>query len=424
MKGRYRTRRLAEAALAEHLQRLGIGDVAHDGRLRVDQFLRAWLDDKVAAGLRPTTARSYRQHITGHINPRIGHVRLRDLSPSHVQQLLAALGKTGLSGSSIRRVHATLRSALATAKRRRLIPVNPASNEAVDLPAVARPKVRPWEPGELGAFLDHAAGDRLGVLYEVLAATGLRRGEALGLRWDDLDAEASVIVVRRQIVQVDEAGRSPCPFCPETHGELAFGKPKTRSGEDRRVALGPTTLGSLIGHQFAQAGEQEAWADAYRDHGLIFARQNGDPIPPQRITEHFRRMISAVRFPDDPDRRLRRVRLHDLRHGAASLRLAAGVDIAIVSKTLGHSSISITADTYSHLLSGVDQNAAQRAEDLVPRAPRAPVTDSGSKRVAIRPGMTKGTPKRSRDAQVRTGAPPGTRTPNPRIKSPLLCQLS
>jgi integrase len=295
--------------------------------------------------------------------------------------------------STVRRVHATLRSALATAQRRRLVPYNAAVD--VELPKVSRPKVRPWEPAELGKFLDHAAGDRLGTLYEVMAATGLRRGEACGLRWQDVDLERGRLVVRQQVVVLGH--------------DLRFGPPKTSSGEARVVDLDDGTVGALLGHRLAQDAGRAEWGPAYADHDLVFTRENGEPLHPERVTKRFLQLVDAAG--------VRKVRLHDLRHGQASLMLAAGVPLAVVSKRLGHSGVGITSDTYSHLLEGVGREAAERAAALVPRTRRdkSVTTSAGqSESAGIRPAES---PGQGRGA-------PGDRTRNPRIKSPLLCQLS
>ena len=154
--------------------------------------------------------------------------------------------------STVRRVHATLRSALSDAKRRRLVSYNAAVDVA--LPKAARPtrpKVQPWEPAELGRFLDHAAGDRLGVLFEVMAASGLRRGEACGLRWADVDLERGRLVVRQQVVVIGH--------------ELMTGPPKTASGDARVVDLDDGTVGALLGHRLAQDAERAEWGQAWRD---------------------------------------------------------------------------------------------------------------------------------------------------------------
>lgn len=162
---------------------------------------------------------------------------------------------------------------------------------------------------------------------------------------------------------------APCPYCEAGHLGVSFGKPKTASGEDRVIDLDEVTVGALLAHQFRQQGERQAWGEAYADHGLVFAREDGNPLRPDDVTKLFVSLVDAAA--------LRRVRLHDLRHGQASLMLAAGIDMAIVSKRLGHSTITITSDTYSHLLGGVGRDAADRASALVPRARKAaPVTPS------------------------------------------------
>ena len=197
----------------------------------------------------------------------------------------------------------------------------------------------------------------------------LRRGELVGLRWDDITIRTvggetrGHITVRQQVVEVDGSG-VVCPFCGGEHRGYRFGPPKTASGEARRVDLDANTVGVLLAQQLAQQTEREVWGDAYNEHGLVFAREDGSPVPPGDVTAAFYRLTDAAG--------LRRVRLHDLRHGQASLMLAAGISIAVVSKRLGHSSISITSDTYSHLLEGVGQHAAEAAADLVPRTKKAP----------------------------------------------------
>ncbi len=358
---------------------------------------------------RPNTFLSYRAHLERHLKPRLGHLRLRDVRPTHVEAVLREAARPGedgkrLSSTSIRRIHATLSSALASAVRRRLINYNPAAN--IDLPKASKPKVRPWEPEELGAFLDSLGGHPMAALFETIAATGLRRGEALGLRWEDLDVARGRLVVRRQLLQInDDSARRPCPYCSTVHLASAFGQPKTASGEARLVELDQRTLTVLRDHRAAQDRERDLAGARYIDHGLVFARSDGNPLPPEHVTKTF---SALVRRTD-----LRPVRLHDLRHGAASLRLAAGVDIAVVSKQLGHSTIALTVDTYSHLLEGVGRDAAEKAMALVPREVREQSVSSwpseatlASRRRGERPGHR--------------GAPPGTRTPDPLIKSQLL----
>ena len=415
-RGGFPTKRAAEAARDAVVGRLQDG-VSVDDRTTVGEWLRYWYEEKTkpsgasAAGrkVRATTARSFAQHLNTYLIPTLGHLplaglRAEDISAAY-DQITAHPARPGspMSPATLRRVHATLRSALNAAVRARRIDRNPA--RFVDLPDYRRPPVSPWSPAELGAFLDQAASHRLGVLFEVMALTGLRRGEALGLRWSDVDLTGMVITVRQQLVQVGSA--------------MAFGPPKTASGEHRSVELDTIAAGALLGHRLAQEAERAGAGDAYTDLDLVFAREDGSPIPPEVATKTFRRLTDEVRFPDDADlpddqrRRLRRVRLHDLRHGQASLMLAAGVPLAVVSKRLGHSTITITSDTYSHLLEGVGRDAAQRAAALIPRASRD-ARDTDVTRIA--PETTQ-RPRPEDESAGQTGAPPGTRTPNPRIKS-------
>ena len=180
----------------------------------------------------------------------------------------------------------------------------------------------------------------------------------------------------------------------------------------RRIELDSRTVGALLAHSLSQADERRAWGAAYEDHGLVFAQENGRAYDPARITKVFTQLARQAG--------VRPVRLHDLRHGAASLMLSAGIPVEIVSKRLGHASIAITLDTYSHLLEGVGRHAAEAAAALVPRASAAEqghnVTTSGGS------AATKGEDIALTRSNI--SGPRGTRTHNPRIKSPLLCQLS
>ncbi|MBL8927062.1 MAG: site-specific integrase [Pseudonocardia sp.] len=365
-RGGFRTRDEATAAMNAAVKAINDGTHARDDGKTVGEWLDEWLGDKVAHGLRPTTERSYRQHIRDHLRPQLGDLRLRELRPNHVQAMLRTVtlprpvepgqkARPAPGPVTVRRVHATLRAALATAYKRQLVALNAAAH--VDLPKVTRAKVRPWDPAELGRFLDSLGGERLGALFETIAGTGLRRGEACGLRWSDVDLGRGVLVVRQQLVQAKTDQR--CPSCGTVHKGHTFGPPKTASGEDRVVELDGGTAGALLAWRLRQDEERAEWAAAYVDHGLVFCRENGNPLDLAAVTKRFGELCDVAG--------VRRVRLHDLRHGAASLLLAAGADMALVSKRLGHSSISITADTYSHLLEGVGRAAAERAAALVPR---------------------------------------------------------
>jgi integrase len=229
----------------------------------------------------------------------------------------------------------------------------------------------------------------------------------LALRWSDVNIDRGRLVVRQQLVQI--AGHHAGPYCGQAHREMLFGSPKTASGDARIVELDGQTTGLLLEHRLRQDTERAQWGDAYADHGLVFAHEDGTPLYGDEVTKRFGELCDAAG--------VRRVRLHDLRHGRASLLLAAGADIAVVSKILGHGSINITSDTYAHLLEGVGKAATEAASALVPRSHRdSPPTG----------GHTSGTPGAPEEIDDQgiarsEGGPPGTRTRNLRIKSPQLC---
>jgi integrase len=187
---------------------------------------------------------------------------------------------------------------------------------------------------------------------------------------------------------------------------MLFGKPKTASGEARTVDLDSGVVGVLLAHKLGQDTEREALGEAYADHGLVFCREDGTPLYGDEVTKRFGELCDQAG--------VRRVRVHDLRHGRASLLLAAGVDIAVVSKILGHGSISITADSYAHLLQGVGKAAAEAASALVPRGHQRTGADTSQAPQGSETGDDQGIARSE-------GGPPGIRTRNRRIKSPQLC---
>jgi integrase len=332
-----------------------------------------------------------------------------------------------------------------------------------------RPKVVVWTPAQAGAFLDFAADDRLYAYYHLLIFRGPRRGEGVGLRWPNLDLDGAVMDVSEQIIQVGWETEVTTP----------------KSDSDGLVALDATTVAVLRAHRRQQLAERLAWGAAWADTGYVFTTETGQPIHPDYVSRHFVRLVrhanqlklgskgQAVEdvqralcvepsglygqdtrravfeyqrghegltpngivdpnawyqlFPDQPLRPyphpgcLPPIRLHDLRHFAATLALTAGVDMKVVSQMLRHKTLSITADTYTSVVPEVARTAAEAAATIVPRQIQ-PKGAGGATSTSLAPGPKNPTGRSSRwvKAQVSTGAPPGTRTPNPRIKSPQL----
>ena len=208
-----------------------------------------------------------------------------------------------------------------------------------------RPAVAVWTAAQTAQFLRSIEEHRLYAAYHLIAPRGLRRGEAAGLRWCDLDLDGKTAVICQQLQQYD--------------GRLAICPPKTPHST-RVIALDHTTVAALRAHRDRQQREAAANGPGYRVSGFVFTNLNGDPMAPDRLTRTFRQLTAQDGLPP--------VRLHDLRHGAATLALAAGVDLRVVQETLGHSSIVLTADTYTSVLPAVAHSAAEKVAMLIIRA--------------------------------------------------------
>jgi integrase len=270
-----------------------------------------------------------------------------------VRAFIDSLIADGRGAVTVRRIIAVVQGALTAALRDDIIATNPA--RGVRLPNVDAHEFEPWTPQQVGAFLDHASQHRLGALFEVAVLTGLRRAELVGLRWVDVDLARRELSVRSTRV--------------ETSRGVVENAPKTSAGR-RVVQLDDAAVGALVAWQIAQSGERAQWDAAWLSSGYVFTYENGEPLRPQYVTRLFDSLRAAADLPE--------MTLHGLRHMHASLLLASGADIALVSKRLGHSSISITSDIYTHLIGDAARRAAESASALVPRATAQRVHNSGA----------------------------------------------
>ena len=207
-------------------------------------------------------------------------------------------------------------------------------------------KVMVWTPEQIGRFLDSAAEHRLYALFYVVAFTGLRRGEVCGIEWADVDLDAGELAIRHQRVMVG-------------YRDIEDGAPKTDSSDDT-IPLDESTVKVLRSWRAAQNEERLAWGEAWVESGKVFTREDGEALHPDQVFDLFERLAFQAELPP--------IRLHDLRHGAATLMLAAGADMKLVQALLRHSSITITSDTYTSVLPDVARQASAAAVALVPRA--------------------------------------------------------
>jgi len=335
--------------------------------LTTGEWLGRWLASRVS--LRASTSRGYAAHVRGYLVPYLGGIPLADLSPANVQAMFTAItrGEAALghpvSAATLRRIHATLRAALNAAVRAGLIASNP--GRWPELPAAARPRPQVWTPalterweregwrpvvgvwtaGQTADFLAQVRGHRLYALFHLVALRGLRRGEAAGLQWSDLELDAGTLTVSGQLQQIG--------------GRLVAGPPKSDAGR-RVIALDKTTIAALRAHRVRQRAERAAAGAGWTETGYVFTTRTGKPIGPDRLTRLFRRLVAASGLPP--------VTLHGLRHGAATLALAAGTDLKIVQDQLGHSTITLTADTYTSVLPETARAAADNTAALLFRA--------------------------------------------------------
>jgi integrase len=367
-RGGFLSQREATAAKEQLQQELADSAGRSAPSLTVGAWLEQWVSGRVR--LRQGTAVSYHQHLRLYLKPALGAIPLSQLRTTDIENLYRAMRNLGrddkpserlqarliearhvdrresarpLSAASILRVHSTLRAALNAAVRRRLIPHNVASY--VELESGRRPPARVWTPEQLGRFLDHLEGDRLLPLFHLISYLGLRRGEACGLRWEDVDLDTGFLRVAQQLTQVKS--------------KLVFGPPKSRAGV-RVVTLDEDSVAVLRTLRARQNRERLAFGPQWPDGGLVFTREDGEPVRPDSVSQKFDRLLERLDLP--------RIRLHDLRHTSASIGLASGETLKEISERLGHSSLGITADTYTHVLPVVALESAKRRARLIPRA--------------------------------------------------------
>ncbi len=342
----FKTKKDASQGLTAILAKLQAGTYVEPTRQTVAQYLREWLP-AIKSTVRPGTWSSYRTNVERHAIPRIGHLPLRQLGALQLNTLyeeLLANGRCdqtgGLSPRTVRYTHTILHRALRDAVRWGVLARNPA--DLADPPKHRTPEMEVWTAEELRTFLGSVRDDRLHALWLLLAMTGLRRGEALGLRWVDLDLDACRASIRQTLSSVG--------------GRLSFSTPKTAKSR-RSVTLDPVTIAALRTHRRRQAEERLTWGAAYEDAGLVFTRENGSPIRPDSLTRQFRDLAQVAG--------LRPLRLHDLRHTYATIALAAGTHPKVVAERLGHATIAVTLDIYSHVIPSLQEEAAAHLANLI-----------------------------------------------------------
>jgi integrase len=341
------SRRDAERALTKLLHEVDTGTVVVDGRTPLERYLEdRWLPHATTR-VRPTTHERYRSLMRGHVEPRIGRVRLANLRPSHIQSVVDGMLADGLAPRTVGQAYRVLSAALRQGVRWQVLPTNPAL--AVSPPRPDRPTLAIPDGDAVRRLLDEAHG-ALRVAVLLAASTGMRRGEVAGLRW-------SAIAGARVSVNAS---------LQRAHGQLVFVEPKTDRSR-RTITLPSITVEALKRWRKDQNERRLLLGEAWDDADVVIDRGDGRPVDPGELSHAFARLCSRVG--------LEGVRLHDLRHAFATQLLAANVHPKVVSDALGHASTAFTMDVYSHILPSMGEQVA----DAMEAALSASGSKSGSK---------------------------------------------
>lgn len=322
--------------LANALSDRNKGLVFDDANMTVGEYLDLWLFDCVRGSVSESTFSRDKYLVTNHVSPTLGRIKLKNLIALQLQGLYRERQDSGLSGSTVQKVHHVLHKALAQAVKWSLIPRNPA--DAVKAPTPTPKEMHPLSALEARRLLEAAQGDSLEALYVLAIHTGMRRGELLGLKWDDIDLENTTVRVRRTLARTDNGRR------------IALGEPKTKNSR-HTVRLTPQAVDALKRHRARQAEEKLKSGAFYKDQGLVFTAEGGTPINPSNLRNRsFVPLLKKAGLPQ--------ITFHDLRHTCASILFSKSVHSKFVQELLGHASVAITLDTYSHMLPGMGGEAA------------------------------------------------------------------
>src|SRR5215218_2049318 len=338
-----KTRAEARDKLAKALSDRIDGIVYDDENMTLGEYLDVWLEGSVYGSVRQSTYDRDTNLVNNHIKPVLGRLKLKKLNSTHVQSFYRDRLDEGLSASTVHKMHDILRRGLAQATQWHLVPRNVV--EAAKPPRPAPKEIKALSADEACRLLEAEAAceDRLEALYVLSIHTGMRQGELLALRWQDVDLKNAVVSVRRTLTR--------------SGGKVVFGEPKTKKSR-RSIRLTPQAVEALRGHLKRQLRDIEILGDRYHDQGLVFTTDTGGPINPSNLRQRgFAPLLIRAGLP--------RMRFHDLRHTCATLLLSRGVHPKFVQELLGHATIAITLDTYSHVMPSMGDATAKAMEDAL-----------------------------------------------------------
>ena len=334
----------AQRRLRELLGSLDKGLPIDSSKLTLGVFLAQWQRDYVNTNTRPRTSESYAAIIRNRLTPPLGHIQLQRLQPSDVQAMEARLLELGAATKTVRNIHLVLNESLRYAVRKGILYRNVC--DAVDVPRLVRPEINVPKTEQVWELLEVAKDTPYYAPLCFAAFTGCRRGEVLGLRWRDVDLGRGTASIVQTLQRIEGRG-------------LIFQPPKSMKSR-RAIALDSSTVAMIREHQGQQLLHKMELRDIYDDHDLVFPGSLGRPLDPSVLTRQFERLARRVGMEG--------VRLHDLRHHHATLLLQANTHPKIVQERLGHSTVAITLDLYSHVVPGLQEKAAETFNEAMQEA--------------------------------------------------------
>ncbi len=337
-----KTRAEVAAKLAKALSDRDGGFSFAAENLKLGDYLQRWLVDSKQSSVKPVTYEGYARQVHNHLVPTLGRIKLKTLTPTHLRGLYREKTDAGLSARTVQYIHTTIHNALEQAVDDGLIGRNVA--DAVKPPQVRREEIEPLTPEQVKTLFEAGSGERFEALYVLAVTAGTRQGELLGLKWEDIDLDRGLLQVRRTLSGI-------------TGGNPVFSTPKTAKGR-RSVKLTAMAVKALKGHHERQLAEREELAGLWQNHGLVFPTRVGTPLSRHNlVARSFKPLLESAELPN--------IRFHDLRHTCATLMLTVGTNPKVVQETLGHANVSITLDTYSHLLPNMQDEVAEKINELL-----------------------------------------------------------
>jgi integrase len=333
------TREQAKKRRAELINQLDNGTFIKPSKLTIAEYLRRWLTDYARPNLSPKAFERYENIVQAYLTPTFGTIILTQLRPEHIQGYYTSMMSRGLSPSTVKYHHAVIHKALRTAMKWQLLKHNPA--DGVDVPRQRHVEMQTWDDSEVRQFLEVAKRSSYYVLFHTALFTGMRRSELLGLQWRDIDIQQ--IHVSRSLHRLRD-------------GRYVFTQPKSAKSR-RAIDLSPSSVLTLAEHKERQEGIRTMLGIPLTQDDLVFSTPEGNPLRPDTVTRAWRML--AVKAGVKP------IRLHDARHTHATLMLKQGVHPKIVQERLGHATITMTLDIYSHVTPGLQKAAAENFDRLL-----------------------------------------------------------